>query len=392
MKKILIASDGFPPNFTGAGLRASRMSNRIHKEYGINFKVICSYDRNLTEKIGGIDVKRMKTVSEKGILFPVYLIQIFLKITRYLIKNRNDIDIIHIFSFSWMNRMIMFSNIMFFKKKTLLEITLNGDDDPESLLSIGKRNRMFKWFTKFLLKKIDRFIVGSKYGIQSFLNVGLDEKKVLVEPRPCDEKEFGSIPFRRKYDLRKKIRLPEKRFIILNVGAVYPRKNQDFLIRCIQLLKNKNVLLVFVGPMLEKNREYISKLKDYIKKNNLEKKVLFTGEQKNVNEYMIASDLFVFASKKEGFPNTIVEAITSGLPVISTEFEPLDDFINDKTGIVIKNDHEFNDSISTKFAKAITVIKDNISSYNRQEIRSIGIKKFSAKKIDAQYKQIYEEM
>jgi glycosyltransferase involved in cell wall biosynthesis len=164
------------------------------------------------------------------------------------------------------------------------------------------------------------------------------------------------------------------------------------LIKCIRMIKDEKILLIFIGPMLEKNREYISKLEDYVKKNNLEKKILFLGEQKNVNEYMIAADLFVFASKKEGFPNTIVEAITSGLPIISTEFEPLDDFINENIGTIIKNNQEFNNSTSMKFAKAITTIRNNSSLYNRQEIRNTGIKKFSAKKIDAEYNQIYKQL
>lgn len=56
-----------------------------------------------------------------------------------------------------------------------------------------------------------------------------------------------------------------------------------------------------------------------IKKNKLEGKILLLGPKKNPFAYMAKCSLYVSASKHEGFPNTLVEALACSLPVIHTD-------------------------------------------------------------------------
>ena len=57
---------------------------------------------------------------------------------------------------------------------------------------------------------------------------------------------------------------------------------------------------------------------NFINKNNLNKKVIFAKDIKNVSKYYKAADLFVLTSIYEGFGNVLVEAGMFKIPIIST--------------------------------------------------------------------------
>ena len=95
-------------------------------------------------------------------------------------------------------------------------------------------------------------------------------------------------------------------------GQFIDRKNQGFAIEGI--LKSSHaddicMILMGDGPNLAGLRE---KYAD-------DKRVMFTGNITNVNEYLQAGDLYVSASKSEGMPNGVLEAMASGLPVLLSD-------------------------------------------------------------------------
>lgn len=64
--------------------------------------------------------------------------------------------------------------------------------------------------------------------------------------------------------------------------------------------------------------------------------IITTGEQKDVRPWLAASDIFVFPSYREGFPNVVIEAGAMGLPAIVTDINGSREIIEDgKNGIII---------------------------------------------------------
>ena len=59
----------------------------------------------------------------------------------------------------------------------------------------------------------------------------------------------------------------------------------------------------------------------------MQNRVIFTGDRSDVNELMMAMDVFVFPSKYEGLPVTLVEAQCSGLPCIISDTIPSDSIL-----------------------------------------------------------------
>ena len=103
-------------------------------------------------------------------------------------------------------------------------------------------------------------------------------------------------------------------FVFATVGRIDEGKNHRMLIEAFSRLDNDmmNLWIIGDGPL----REDLEKV---VRQKRLEKKVRFIGRQENPFSWMAQSDCFVFASRHEGFPNVLVEAMACGLPVISTD-------------------------------------------------------------------------
>lgn len=390
MKKIniLMCVHKIFPEYSGIARRAYGFARRTRNR-GLNYFFLSPY-RNETDK--GIDFKvhRLNLICPVGLLFPAHMVQAFIKVFWFLLYNRKNIDVIHIYSFAELtNRIIALLNGLIFKKKAILEITLDGVDDPRSLLNIGKRNKLVKAITMLSLRKIDYFIVQSPRSVDSCINFGIDKKKIWLRPNPVEKETFGTIPFSEKNKIRNRLKLDD-RFILLNVGLVYTRKNQLFLLKCLKELKDENILLLIIGPTPKGYQFYKEKLEKFIRTNDLINNIKFIDEVDNVNEYMIASDLFVFSSKAEGFGTVFSEAIMSGLPVLTTFLPGVSKIFNKKIGIMIYENNE--KKAVNEFKKQIQLIKNLKIKFNRKEIRDYAIKKVSSKKIDNDYINLYNKL
>ncbi len=108
-----------------------------------------------------------------------------------------------------------------------------------------------------------------------------------------------------------------KRREIVTVGRLNPQKNQALLIDAFSEISAKypeyTLKIYGVGPL--KNI-----LQQRIKELNLENRIFLMGTKKRVMSDVQQSDIFVLSSDFEGFPNVLIEAMASGMPVISSDF------------------------------------------------------------------------
>lgn len=104
-------------------------------------------------------------------------------------------------------------------------------------------------------------------------------------------------------------------FRIINVGSLKRQKNQALLIKAFaKLLEHIDAELVIVGE-----GELRGELEKLIADLNLQHCVTLTGFKKDVAAEYVQSDLFVLSSDYEGFGNVIVEAMSAGVTVVSTD-------------------------------------------------------------------------
>jgi glycosyltransferase involved in cell wall biosynthesis len=160
--------------------------------------------------------------------------------------------------------------------------------------------------------------------------------------------------------LRKKYKLPLDRKIILSVGRLVSWKRVDKVIKFFSSIKGYkyNLQLVIVG-----NGDQEVKLKEIVKEEELGDSIKFMGDlpHKDIFEIMALSDVYISFYDLSNLSNTMLEAISSGLPIISLNDGSLSEVVTDGyNGILINSFDEkdrviemlFNDEILERMSKA----------------------------------------
>lgn len=148
----------------------------------------------------------------------------------------------------------------------------------------------------------------------------------------------------------------EENYVLINVGSLSDIKNQDFLIRLMPDLLEKNpyirLLLVGDGPLK-------SDLENLCKDLKVKDQVIFLGNSDRVNELLMAADIFLFPSKREGLGISAIEAQASGLVSLLSTNVPRDAGISELARfIALDKDKWIDEILYSKGSVRKNVIED----------------------------------
>lgn len=184
-------------------------------------------------------------------------------------------------------------------------------------------------------------------------------------------------------DLGKFYRKPHEVFTFINVARQDENKNQSMLLDSFALVKEQvpdvRLLLVGDGPLHDELQKKAASL-------GLDKQVAFTGNVGNVEDYYAQSDAFVLCSYREALPLSVLEAMATGLSIISTKVGGVVELI-DGNGILIDNINE------TELANAMLAVlleKDKQHYRGSQSLKVVQC--FSSREMANKYMQIYDDI
>jgi glycosyltransferase involved in cell wall biosynthesis len=142
---------------------------------------------------------------------------------------------------------------------------------------------------------------------------------------------------------------------LLTVGRLSGTKRFDMLIEAVRILhdKGRKVHLTIVG-----GGGLFEELKELIERKNLNGIIDLTGriETEKMPDIYRQHDMFVTATMQEGMSNAMLEAMASGLPIITTSCEGLEELIADN-GIIVK------ESTAEALANAIAKLASDDTGY-----------------------------
>jgi glycosyltransferase involved in cell wall biosynthesis len=137
----------------------------------------------------------------------------------------------------------------------------------------------------------------------------------------------------RREQIRAGFNIPDHATVIAVVGAIMPRKAPDLVLMAWQqmLPRFPHTHLLFVGPRADTHDPKLDRfgqtIAGLVQRSTAPRQVHFAGIVDNVEDYLRAADAFVLASKREGTPNSLLEAMAVGLPAVTTPFIGISDSI-----------------------------------------------------------------
>ncbi|MEW6570349.1 MAG: glycosyltransferase family 4 protein [Nitrospirota bacterium] len=144
-------------------------------------------------------------------------------------------------------------------------------------------------------------------------------------------------------EIRKKYSIRDDAFVLLFVGSGFERKGVEHLLKAVQMVVYPlTVLIVGKGP----EQKFTHPLSNH--------RIIFCGAQKEVDKYYAASDLFVFPALYEPFGNVHLEALATGLPVITTKSTGAAEILEDGVHGFVVSSPEDHASVAEKIELMIT--------------------------------------
>jgi glycosyltransferase involved in cell wall biosynthesis len=141
--------------------------------------------------------------------------------------------------------------------------------------------------------------------------IGVGLAKALSAPGPLDRAEARRI-----------LCVPPGMQVVGTVGRLSFQKAPEDFVRALAGLRRSDVFGVWIGdgPLRAKTERLARKL-------GLADRMLFTGERQDVPALLPGIDVFAMASRYEGLPCAIVEAMSAGLPVVATAVNAVPDVV-----------------------------------------------------------------
>lgn len=248
-----------------------------------------------------------------------------------------------------------------------------------------------KSFYKFALTNLSKAIAVSK-GVETNLRMLFPKEKVTVINNGIDVEKWLSID---RTKLRKEFRfennIPADARLIGTVGELKPLKGQEDFVLAAQIVAARfpETYFAVIGKDNSFDQAYRRKLKRLVKIFGLGERFLWLDWVEDTGALLSALDIFVSPSHSESFGLAILEAMTSAVPVVSTETEGAKElFKAEGAGKLVPAENP------AKLAEAIIEILENedFGKTLGRNAQIIARENFSVEKMIAETEEVYREV
>lgn len=232
----------------------------------------------------------------------------------------------------------------------------------------------FKIFEKYIYSKYFKITCvsrGAKKNLMKWLGKSSINKKTIVLSNGA---RFFKFINRKNFKNRK--------ICLISVGSLRKAKGFDIAIKAISLIKKHVDKYIILGEGNEKKN-----LISLASKLGVKNKIILPGYVKNLDAYYENSNLGLLPSRWEGFGLSVIEMLSSGLPLVCSNINGVNEIVNNCSAVkLVKSENPH--LLAKGILSFIKKIKKN--GYKKISLKGrIRAEKYSLKKMLKNYEQLY---
>lgn len=334
--RLCVVSPLYHPSLGGLGKQAQLLTERL-AEKGVNVFVIARRMKGMPPAAFSKEVKvyRAWSISPYTHTFEkVRPVNILISLTYsistafFLFSKRNDYNIVHSHGAGF-PLFICLPLLKLLRKKVIAKVA--SSNQGIELGSLSGRYIGLGSLMTMVLKRAD-IIVATTVEIEEALKKdGFQAERIKRLPNFIDINLFSPASADEKEALKKRLGLGGQRIVTFS-GRFIECKGVAFLLRAWKDISAKiqDVRLALLGDGL-----LFSEMKSLAQEMGISDSVFFYGHVSDIRDFLHATDVFVLPSLYEGMPNSLLEAMACGLPVVASRIGGVVDIVkNGENGII----------------------------------------------------------
>ncbi|MGR5503034.1 glycosyltransferase family 4 protein [Vibrio sp. DNB22_10_4] len=385
MKSILITSNAYFPNIGGIE-NSLRYLAEAYRDKGYRVDVVVSNVNTVSDEVlvgyeclDGVHVHRYSTTHTlPAWLRPfsgLYSLRALFKTLQQVGKEHApDLTVSRFHTTTWLAKLAGLKNVVY-----LLPGVVKYQNHPNRLSSeagVAKAKQYLRyyyhvWLQNRALSCADKLFVFSQNMQEQVRTVTKSARQIHMTKPGVDHARFSPLEPQSKVVLRDQLGLPQSEHIFLCIGRFVAAKG--FMLALNALKQTQGAHLVMVG-----GGEEASTYHRFVAQHALQARVTFAGLQQDPTPYYQASDSFIMSSTYEPLGQTILEAMSTALPIVA--FEPSEQVITATKELLGNQEAVFvTELAATSLAKSIQGLVDSPEQAKTLGLRSrdIAVSRFS---------------
>jgi glycosyltransferase involved in cell wall biosynthesis len=305
---LLLVSYSYPPVLGGSEMEAQRVCGALLRR-GYRVKVLCAGLPAMPGAAewtdpGGVPVR----IFGRGCV-PPRLDRVFaLGVAWTLWKERREYRLVY-FLMQGLHLATGLPMARLLRKPMVMKVS------GSSLITAMRQSFLGRLELRWLRKWVPQVMILNPGMAEEAVAAGLRPEQLRWMPNPVDTSEFSPCQPSRRLELRARLDVPAEAPVATYVGRLAPEKELGSLLGGFDAAAKQfpGALLVLVGDGPERER-----LQTLAASLGLGPRVRFTGRLAipEVSQWLQASDVFALVSSNEGFPCSLAEAMSTGLPSV----------------------------------------------------------------------------
>ena len=318
-------------NLGGAEIQSVDLANQLSKRgFEVKFYSL-KYDNILKNYLAkNVDLREFKIYSTKTKEKPT--LGTFYWWLKAISQLRNEIRIdrkknqnISVISFMYHSWVTSFLATLFLRNvKNIIAVR------SSKIASRDKNTKLLRFFIYIFVANLSDFVVfNSQYSFKNLGNYIIGNKKRCINNLLVESKNIFNS------EIEESIKEKKAKFNIVSVGRLDKLKNYPQSIKAISKLIDESIdIKLFIFGIGDQYQE----IKNLAIELGIKKNIVFMNRVEEPFLYFEHFDLLLQTSKHESFPNSIVEALSENLYVVSTDVGDVQILLDNKRGSILKND------------------------------------------------------